>query len=196
MAGLVEQKKLAPKMAFAHMGLYVTNMTRMVEFYTDVLGFCISDRATIRGADLTFLTRDPNEHHQIVLVPGRDPKGSSTINQISFRVVTLQELRRLHAGLIERGVASPTAINHGGSWSIYFLDPEENRIDLFVQSPWYVPPVSMPLDLTLSDNEIHRQTEAMVLAMPGHMDRSVWREQMRHRLIDEGTMQVRSDDGR
>jgi len=67
---------------------------------------------------------------------------------------------------------------------------------LFVQSPWYVPPVSMPLDLTLSDNEIHRQTEAMVLAMPGHMDRSVWREQMRHRLIDEGTMQVRSDDGR
>jgi len=60
MAGLVEQKKLAPKMAFAHMGLYVTNMTRMVEFYTDVLGFCISDRATIRGADLTFLTRDPN----------------------------------------------------------------------------------------------------------------------------------------
>ncbi len=167
----------------------------MVEFYTDVLGFCISDRATIRGADLTFLTRDPNEHHQIVLVPGRDPLGASTINQISFRVVDLQELRRLREGLVERDVASLTPINHGGSWSIYLLDPERNRIELFVQSPWYMPPVSVPLDLTLSDDEIVRQTEAMVLAMPGHMDRSVWREQMYGRLIDEGTMQVRGDHG-
>jgi len=31
-----------PKMAFAHMGLFVVDMTPMVDFYTRVLGFCIT----------------------------------------------------------------------------------------------------------------------------------------------------------
>jgi catechol 2,3-dioxygenase-like lactoylglutathione lyase family enzyme len=60
----------APKMAFAHMGIYVVDMARMVDFYTRVLGFCVTDRALIRGVNVTFLSRDPDEHHQIVLVPG------------------------------------------------------------------------------------------------------------------------------
>ena len=45
----------APKMAFAHMGIYVVDMARMVDFYTRVLGFCVTDRALIRGVNVTFL---------------------------------------------------------------------------------------------------------------------------------------------
>jgi len=148
----------APRMTFSHLGLYVWNMPTMVEFYSVVLGFSITDRANIRGADVVFLSRSPDEHHQIVLVPGRAPGGPSNINQISFRVVSLTELRRLHVEVKAAGVAGINPTNHGGSWSIYFLDPEGNRIELSVPTPWYVPPISIPLDMALSDEEIYKLT--------------------------------------
>ena len=77
----------APKMAFAHMGVYVTDSAKMEDFYTRVLGFSVTDRARIRGTDVVFLSRNPDEHHQIVLVPGSNPAHASTINQVPFRVV-------------------------------------------------------------------------------------------------------------
>ena len=181
----------APKMAFAHMGIFVVDMAAMVEFYTRVLGFCITDRARIRGLDVTFLSRDPEEHHQVVLVPGRDPAHASTVNQISFRVVSFPELRRIHARLVADAAPSLNPTNHGGSWSIYFADPEGNRIELFVQTEWYVPPVSIPLDLGLSDEAIYRLTQEMVEAAPGHMPRSLWHERTRQRMIEEGTLEQR-----
>ena len=61
-----------------------------------------------------FLSRNPDEHHQIVLVPGRNPAHASTINQISFRVISLPELRRIHARLTREDVASLSPTNHGG----------------------------------------------------------------------------------
>jgi catechol 2,3-dioxygenase-like lactoylglutathione lyase family enzyme len=179
-------------MAFSHIGLYVADMTTMVRFYTGVLGFSITDQAHIRGADVVFLSRNPDEHHQIVLVPGRTPHSPSTVNQISFRVVSLPELRRLHTQLVALAVAGLNPTNHGGSWSVYFLDPEGNRIELFAQTPWYMPPVSVPLDLALSDDEIYKVTQVMVRATPGSMKRAEWRSRLQQRLSQEGTIENRA----
>lgn len=60
----------APRMAFVHIGIYVTDIAKMVDFYTRILGFSITDQAQIRGADVVFLSRNPDEHHQIVLSRG------------------------------------------------------------------------------------------------------------------------------
>jgi catechol 2,3-dioxygenase-like lactoylglutathione lyase family enzyme len=180
---------MAPKMAFAHLGIYVTDPELMTDFYTRVLGFTVTDRSDIQGASLVFLSRNPDEHHQILLVPGRAPASQSTVNQISFRVVSLAELRRVHALLLNEGVEEIRPTNHGNSWAVYFLDPEGNRIELFAQSTWYMPPVSTPLDLSLTDEEIHRLTDAMAQAAPGHMRRSEWYEQMRCRMTEEGTLE-------
>jgi len=180
-----------PQMAFSHLGLYVTDMASMVSFYTGVLGFSVTDRARIRENDVVFLSRSPDEHHQILLVPGRAPQSPSTINQISFRVISLAELRRLHVQLVALGVSGLNPTNHGGSWSVYFSDPEGNRIEFLAQTPWYVPPVSVSLDLSLSDAEIYSLTKAMVERMPGHMLRTRWREQLERRLNDEGTIERR-----
>lgn len=182
----------APRMAFSHIGLYVADMTTMVSFYTEVLGFSITDQAHIRGADVVFLSRNPDEHHQIVLVPGRSPQSPSTVNQISFRVVSLPELRRLHAQLVDLEMPGLNPTNHGGSWSVYFLDPESNRIELFAQTPWYMPPVSAPLDFALSDDEIYKVTHAMVRATPGSMKRAEWRSRLQQRLSQEGTLEHRA----
>ena len=102
-------------MAFSHIGLYVGDMSRMVSFYTDVLGFSVTDQACIREADVVFLSRNPDEHHQIVLVPGRAPGSPSTVNQISFRVIAFSELRRLHSQLLALKVPALNPTNHGGS---------------------------------------------------------------------------------
>lgn len=182
----------APRMAFSHIGLYVADMAAMASFYTGVLGFSITDQARIRGADVVFLSRSPDEHHQIVLVPGRSAQSPSTVNQISFRVVSLPELRRLHAQLVDLEVAGLQPTNHGGSWSVYFLDPEGNRIELFAQTPWYMPPVSAPLDFALSDDEIYAATQAMVEATPGSMERAEWRSRLQQRLDQEGTLEHRA----
>ena len=179
----------APRMAFSHLGLYVADMTAMVSFYTGVLGFSITDQAHIRGDDVVFLSRNPDEHHQIVLVPGRALQSPSTINQVSFRVVSLPELRRLHAQLVALEVPGLNPTNHGGSWSVYFLDPEGNRIEIFAQTPWYMPPVSVPLDFALSDDEIYKLTDAMVRATPGSMNRAEWRRRLHQRLSQEGTIE-------
>jgi catechol 2,3-dioxygenase-like lactoylglutathione lyase family enzyme len=178
-------------MAFAHFGIHVANMAAMVDFYTRVLGFSVTDRAEIRGANLVFLSRNPEEHHQIVLVPGRDGASASTINQISFRVISLAELRRVHAVLRDERVPGLNPTNHGGAWSVYFLDPEGNRIELFAQTPWYVPPMSIPLDISLPDDAIYELTEAMVERTPGHMPRSEWHARMRRRMLEEGTLEQR-----
>ena len=180
-----------PQMAFSHIGLYVTDMASMVRFYTEVLGFSVTDQARIRENDVVFLSRSPDEHHQIVLVPGRVPQSPSTINQISFRVIAFAELRRVHAQLVGLGVSGINPTNHGGSWSVYFLDPEGNRIELLAQTPWYVPPISVPLDLSLSDAEICSLTAVLVEKTLGHMPRTQWREQLERRLNEEGTIERR-----
>lgn len=98
-------------------------------------------------------------------------------------MISFPELRGIHALLVDEAVSSITPINHGGAWSVYFLDPEGNRIELSVQTPWYMPPVSIPLDLGLSDDEIYRLTEAMVERTPGHMKRAEWHEETQRRMV-------------
>jgi hypothetical protein len=53
-----------------------------------------------------------------------------------------------------------------------------------------VPPVSVALDLDLSDDDIHRLIEQMV-GTPGHMLRALRHEPTRGRMIEEGTIEHR-----
>jgi len=52
---------------------------------------------------------------------------------------------------------------------LYFRDPEGNRVELFVNSPWYIPqPKKDFLDLDKPASEILSQTEAMCKATEGY----------------------------
>lgn len=79
-----------PKLSFSHMGLFVTDLPKMVDFYTRVLGFVVSDRAVRPdGNEVAFITLDPHEHHQIVLATGRPADLSYSV--ISAIVLPLGE---------------------------------------------------------------------------------------------------------
>ncbi|MGZ8231621.1 MAG: VOC family protein, partial [Burkholderiales bacterium] len=88
-------------LTLSHVGLYVKDMPRMLDFYTGFLGFPVSDRGPSRGGgEIVFMTRDPREHHQLVLANGRpDDLPFNIVNPLSFRVDCLATLRELHAGL-------------------------------------------------------------------------------------------------
>ena len=83
----------------AHMGIFVRDRDTMVKFYTDVLGLMVTDQGPGRapGMHLTFMSADPGEHHQVVLVTGRpEDTGFNPINQVSFLVESLGQLREVH----------------------------------------------------------------------------------------------------
>jgi catechol 2,3-dioxygenase len=57
-------------LVFSHMGFYVRDLERMARFYQDVLCFTETDRGDLGAVQLVFLSRDPAEHHQLVLATG------------------------------------------------------------------------------------------------------------------------------
>jgi catechol 2,3-dioxygenase len=157
----------------------------MVEFYTSVLGLLVTDRGrgTAMPVDLVFLSGEADKHHQVVLASGRPADSTSTINQLSFTVDSLDGLREMKARALQHGARDMRLINHGNAWSIYFKDIEGNTIEIYLDSPFHVPqPHFDQLDLSLSDDEIMRQTEEICRRDPGFMRRSEWVRSMDARL--------------
>ena len=162
-----------PTLSFSHFGFFVRDLERMVGFYTRLLGFTVSDRGeleTPRGTiQLAFLTRDPREHHQIVLASGRpEHLPFNPINQISFRMQDFGGLREMYKLIqAERGVSEISPVSHGNALSVYFRDPEGNRIELFVDTPWYVvQPLRIPMDMTLSDEALWQWAKKSASELP------------------------------
>src|SRR2546421_9190509 len=90
-----------PPFQFSHMGMFVADLARMQDFYTRVLGFTVTDAGeldTPRGRlQFVFLSRDPKDHHQIVLATGRPRElPFNPINQISFRMADFSGLREMY----------------------------------------------------------------------------------------------------
>jgi catechol 2,3-dioxygenase len=170
---------------FSHVGLFVYDLEAMRDFYVRVLGFKETDRGVARGAPLVFLSRDPTEHHQIVLAEGRSGSPDDrVVNQISLRAGSLQDLRELKDVLEqEPAVTAIDPIDHGTAWSVYFRDPEGHRVEVFVDTPWYVDqPRIEPLDLSLSDEEIERSTHDAIAGLPSFQPIEQWRDAFADRL--------------
>jgi len=174
-------------LAFTHAGIYVTDMDRMVDFYTRVVGFAVSDRGpTLQGGgEIAFMTRDPREHHQLVLATGRPANVSfNVVNQISFLVDSLATLRTLYRDLKnEPAVEDIGTVTHGNALSAYFLDPEKNRVEFYMHTPWHVPqPYRVAVDLSLPDASLWAQIEKHVRATPGFKPREEWIADMERKV--------------
>ena len=170
-----------PTLTFSHVGIFVADVERMADFYSRVLGFTVTDRGdldTPRGrVHLVFLSRDPREHHQIVLASGRPAQlPFNPINQISFRLQDLAALREMHRRIQGEPVTEIAPVSHGNALSVYFKDPEGNRIELFIDTPWYVvQPLRIALDLSLPDVALWRHVEAQARKLPGFTPVEDWR---------------------
>lgn len=174
-----------PDAQISHIGIYVTDLEPMVAFYTRVLGFTITDRGPLPSMKGTpgaphyvFLSRNPSEHHQLILVPGRPAGLPSQIVQLSLKVPSLADLRTMYG--IAKADADAHDIQtraHGVAWSLYFRDPEDNVVECFAASPWYVhAPSAVPFDFeTMTDDAIYALTEHAVKEKPGFSSYDDWR---------------------
>lgn len=164
-----------------HAGLWVRDMAVMEAFYTRVMGFHVSDRGFVAryNGNITFMSNDPTIHHQVILAEGRPADVPSTINQLSFLVKSLDQLRVMYRRVMAENVENLLPRNHGNAWSVYFDDPEGNNIEVYLDSPFHVPqPFGEYLDFELSNDEILKLTESLCRATEGFLPRAEWTAKM------------------
>jgi len=145
-----------------HVGIYVTDLERMVAFYRDVMGMQVTKQNWRMGA--VFLSADPEAvDHEIALMRGRpsadDPH---LIQQISMRVETLDDLREFHRRLRAEGYRIERVVNHASAIGCYFFDPEGNRTEVFwvTGRPSWVP-VANPIDIEQPDEAVLAEVDRL-----------------------------------
>jgi catechol 2,3-dioxygenase len=179
-----------PKPRLTHFALFCGDLPRMEDFYTRVMGLMVTDRGTATSApvQMLFMSSDPGEHHQFVLVSGRPDDVNFQLNQqISFVVESLDELRAMRDRLLADDMEVDRCVTHGNAWSVYFKDPEGNLIEIYVHTPWHVPqPHSHAFDLSRPNEQILCETEEHCRATPGFMPRADREAEMARAMHVEG----------
>ena len=141
---------------FGHFGFNVEDLNAAAGFYTDGLGFRITDdmnlfdmlagpaleyaRTIVTNPRMLF-TSNSSDHHAVLLAHksfgtlfGSDAVADdNTVSQITWQVGTLDEvldgadyLRANNVPTVRLGRDMP-----GGNWHVYFLDPDGNTLELY-----------------------------------------------------------------
>jgi catechol 2,3-dioxygenase len=153
----------------AHVGVCVFDIDKMADFYCKVFGLQVADKGPGKTFPymLAFLSGNKSQHHQLALAQNRPTGSTSTVMQLSFMVDTLDDLREARTRALREGATQMRGLNHGNAISIYFMDPENNTVEVYLDTPWYVAqPHGDPLDLGHSDEAIWAETEKNVRADP------------------------------
>jgi catechol-2,3-dioxygenase len=172
-------------LAFSHVGFFVHDLEKMVNFYTRIIGLVVSDREVREdGSEIAFMTGDPREHHQVVFCTGRPEKLQyNMVQQISFRAPSLGALRDTYKKLTKEPIEELGPVTHGNAISCYFRDPEGNRLEVFIDMPWHVPqPFRIPLEMSKSDEELLTFVEQSIKGTPGFVSRAEWTAEIAAKL--------------
>ncbi|KAL1799163.1 hypothetical protein ACET3X_003200 [Alternaria dauci] len=117
----------------AHVVLRTNNLQNMVRYYTDFLGAHVQYENEI----LAFLTYD-DEHHRIALiqVPGTQDqaKGTCGLEHIAFSFDSLSDLLLSYRQRKSKGISPLWSVNHGPTTSIYYCDPDGNKLETQVDN--------------------------------------------------------------
>jgi catechol 2,3-dioxygenase-like lactoylglutathione lyase family enzyme len=113
---------------FAHFVLRTGQFYKMIEWYQTVL----AARIVFRDERLCFLSYD-DEHHRLALIdiaglPPRYPQSAGT-DHVAYSYRDLGELLATYRRLKAHGVLPQWPINHGVTTSMYYRDPDNNRVE-------------------------------------------------------------------
>ncbi len=116
-----------------HVVLNVRDLEASVAFYTTALGMELVTHNTQRQmAFLSFGT----QHHDIALcqAPAGAERGGIGINHIAMQIEGgAEELRQLYGRLLTAGAQIDRTTEHSTTLSVYFFDPDGNRLELFAE---------------------------------------------------------------
>ncbi len=152
--------------SLGHVGIFANDLMKQRDFYTRIMGLKITDEDLERG--MVFMSARPEEeHHEFVLMKGRDaPEDAKLVQQISFTVDSIEELKEFQRVFKEEGVNVERIVSHGNAFGMYGYDPEGNRFEVYYKTGLDVPqPHGEAIDLTKSDEELMDIARA---AVPGN----------------------------
>ena len=132
-AKLAEGRGRIAPIKLAHIVRRTSRFDEMLGWYRTVLGAEVAHSDGI----LAFLTYD-DEHHRIAIaaIPGLEdqPHLAAGTDHVAFTHADLGDLLYTYARLKRAGIEPYWCINHGPTTSMYYKDPDANRIELQVDN--------------------------------------------------------------
>jgi len=174
----------------SHFEIRAHDQAAMEQCYTEALGFIVRDRGLLdagpmKGRELIFLSHSPEEHHQIVLIPSDVTDQGGGIGHVAFRVDTLDEVKSVFEKVRILPHAKPEPVSHGNTWSVYFRDPEGNRIEIFTQTPWHTTqPCRFDVDYDQPDATLTQATMESAKTRKGFTQGPDWQKAFNKRFED------------
>ena len=132
-AGVGKGGDMTKILGIRHAVLAVRDPQRSITFYTKFLGMELV--TFLEDMQMAFLSFGERDHDlALIKVPDDQPVGSSGLAHIAFEIDGgPEQLQELHARLKARGLDMEMTFDHVMTQSIYFLDPDGNRFELFSQ---------------------------------------------------------------
>ena len=132
-----------PPSKLAHVVFQTNRLPAMRDWYCAVL----DGRVIYENARLCFVTYD-DEHHRVAFIDlgplaHRDLEGGDLryratdqpgLHHVAFTFGSMRELLGNYERLAARGIRPFRSINHGPTTSMYYVDPDGNRVELQIDN--------------------------------------------------------------
>jgi catechol 2,3-dioxygenase-like lactoylglutathione lyase family enzyme len=125
-------KRIVPS-KFAHAVLRTNKFQQMVDWYKTVL---LAD-IVFENQMLAFMTYD-DEHHRLAIAafPGIEDRAprSAGLDHLAYTYANLGDLVATYERLKAAGITPVVPINHGLTTSMYYRDPDGNKVELQIDN--------------------------------------------------------------
>ena len=122
----------------SHYSIRTLDLEATRRFYTEVLGLEVMKE--LPEVKMLFLASNRRDHHEIALAEvgeqaGAPRPGDVGLAHCAFRLKSMEDLIDAYREFKRRGVPISFTVNHGVTRSIYFLDPDGNQLEVYVDNP-------------------------------------------------------------
>lgn len=130
---------------YGHINIHPQDLQGMLDFFTDILDFRISD---VIGDDFAYFLRCNVEHHGVALI-----KGTGWMHHHAWQVQSIAELARVGDRLFESGerlLMGPVRHGAGHNMAAYYVEPTGAVVELYADMEMIYdderPPIYWPRD--------------------------------------------------
>lgn len=114
-----------------HVRFSVRDLDRAIRFYSGIMNMRLVERV---DDEFAFLSGS-DSHHDVALQQAQvdspaPPSQATGVDHVAFEVRGKAEFARAFKAATDAGL-EVKAIDNGISWSLYFADPEGNRLELY-----------------------------------------------------------------